>query len=208
MIRALLGGSFDPFHNGHLAMVQAILARELADLALVVPAWQSPHKAPAVAAAFHRLHMAELALAVQSQTEVSACEVERGGVSYTVDTLEELHSLNPQDGLCLAVGADNLDAFFNWRRPERILELARLIVFARGDWAGDLPEALASRATVVRDFEVPISATAVRAELAAGRWPEVEVPGPVMDYIARCGLYGCDPAGRGRADPERNRPCP
>jgi nicotinate-nucleotide adenylyltransferase len=191
MIQAVLGGSFDPFHNGHVAMVRVLLERGLADRVLVVPAHRSPHKPPPEASPTHRLKMAALGLIGLSGAELSAREIVRGGVSYTVETLEELARERPAVQLRLVLGADNLAAFDRWHRPERILELAEPVIFARGDWDGGLPPALSGRAHLVRDFAEPVTATAVRAALAAGEWPAGSVPAPVLGYIATHRLYGC-----------------
>jgi len=128
MIRALLGGSFDPFHNGHLALVHHLLDGAWADRVVVVPAHRSPHKAHPVASGADRLAMARLALAGIAGASVDSREVERGGISYTVDTLAELSVANPGDQWRLVIGADNLSAFTTWRRWRRLLELAELLV--------------------------------------------------------------------------------
>ncbi|MFH1845789.1 MAG: nicotinate (nicotinamide) nucleotide adenylyltransferase [bacterium] len=189
MRRALLGGSFDPFHNGHLAMVRYLLERGLADRVLVVPARQSPHKGMVTASAGHRLEMARQALSGVADVTVLDLESRRSGVSYTVETLEHLAGQYPGDELRLALGADNLDAFHTWRKPERILELARPVVFARRGWSGELPAELGERAIFVTDFSEPVSATWVRIELAAGRFPVAAVPAPVLTYIEKHDLY-------------------
>ena len=190
MIRALLGGSFDPLHNGHLALVAAVLERGLAEQVLVAPANRSPHKGSPVASGAHRLRMAELALAGIPGAEVWPAEVERGGISYTVDTLTELGRRWPADRFRLVLGADNLATFASWRQPEKVLAGAEVLVFARPGSRTTLPPELAGRAVVVSDFAVPVSATEVRANLAAGKWPADQVPAPVLAYIAAHGLYG------------------
>jgi len=190
MIRAVLGGSFDPFHNGHLALVETILARDLADRILVIPAHHSPHKEFPVVAGHHRLHMAELALAHIEAAEVLTLEVDRGGISYTVDTLRELTSRWPADDLRLVLGADNLTSFHNWREPEAVLALAPPIVFGRENWTGILPTEWTTRAQTVVEFSVPVSATEVRAALESGQWPRKMVPALVLEYIATHRLYG------------------
>jgi nicotinate-nucleotide adenylyltransferase len=191
MISAVLGGSFDPFHNGHLAMVQTVLARRLADRVLVVPARRSPHKPPAVAPFRARLRMAKLAVGGLARVQVLDLEARRPAPSYTVDTLEELaRSGGSGQRLRLMLGADGLAEFERWRRPERILELAELIVLARGEWAGELPPPLRGKVLPVLDFDVTVSSTEVRRRLAAGRRPVSLVPPPVLEHIVSHGLYG------------------
>jgi nicotinate-nucleotide adenylyltransferase len=203
MILAVLGGSFDPFHNGHAAMVRMLLERGLADRVLVVPAYRSPHKPPPEASPAHRLQMAALGLKGLARVELSDREIVRGGVSYTVETLDELSCEQPGVQLRLVLGADNLNAFDRWHRPERILELAEPLIFARGDWDGNLPPALTGCAHLVRDFAEPATATGVRAALAAGEWPVASVPASILAYIAAHRLYGCrgsPPAARPRGE--------
>ncbi|MHB8078785.1 MAG: nicotinate (nicotinamide) nucleotide adenylyltransferase [Candidatus Krumholzibacteriia bacterium] len=204
MRRALFGGSFDPFHDGHLAMIRATLERGLADLVLVMPAAQNPCKPAPGAAGEHRLRMAALGTAGLAAVEVSDFELRRPGPSYTVDTLEALARRHPGEAWRLLVGADNLEEFRAWRRPERLLELADLLVFPRGDAGVALPPALTRHATVVTGFACPAASTAVRAALAAGRGPVASVPPAVLEYIARHGLYG----GATAAGRSEGAPCP
>jgi nicotinate-nucleotide adenylyltransferase len=189
MIRALLGGSFDPFHNGHLAMVEAVLDRGLADRVLVVPAHRSPHKESPLASGEARLRMAELALADLVEAEVLDLEVVRGGISYTVDTVTELRNRWPDDSLRLVLGTDNLASFHTWHRPQDLLALADPLVLTREGWDGTLPADLARSAFIVADFSVPVSATDVRSAFASECWPTDLVPAPVLGYIADHGLY-------------------
>lgn len=170
-------------------MVRCVLDRALAQQVLVVPAHRSPHKDTPLAGARHRLKMARLAVSGVAGVEVLDLEVVRGGISYTVETVEELVARWPQDSLRLIIGADTLAAFHLWARPEDLVALADPIVLARDDWQGDLPPILAGRVHLVRDFHVPVSATLVRDELAAGRWPSKLVPLPVLEYIAEHNLY-------------------
>ncbi len=190
MIRALLGGTFDPFHVGHLSLVNYILQQQLAAAVQVVPAGQSPHKQRPALPGRHRLRMAEAAFADQCSVTVDPREIERGGISYTVDTMAELCREFPQDSWLLVIGSDNIEAFFEWREPERLLDLADLLIFARDGWSGELPPKLATRAQVVLDFACPISATALRKELDRGRVPIDALPDVVTEYIVANKLYG------------------
>lgn len=199
MSRAVYGGSFDPFHNGHLALVRTLLERGVCDEVLVVPARVSPHKDSTAAPAAHRLAMTRLGLSDVPRARVLDLEIERSGPSYTVDTLEELVAADPEhEPLLLVMGDDSLAGFRSWRNTERILELAELIVFARrGSPAPD--PSLAGLYRRVPDFDMPVCSTEVRAELAAGRRPEALVPAAVLDYIRVNGLY------RPAEDPEGGR---
>ncbi len=194
MRRALFGGSFDPFHDGHLAMIRATLQRGLADLVMVMPAGHNPHKSSPAAAGEHRLRMAELGVAGLAAVEVSDFEAKRSGPSFTVETLESLTEQYPGEVWRLLIGADNLEEFHRWRQPERLLQLADLLVFPRGDAAVVLAAELRPRATIVAGFACPAASTEVRAALAAGRRPAGLLPPTVLAYIERHGLYGGAPA--------------
>ena len=163
MIRALFGGSFDPFHNGHLALVRHLLDGGWADRVIVVPTAHSPHKGEPTAAGPDRVRLARLALQDIATAEVDGCEVERGGISYTVDTLAELKSASPDDRWRLVIGADNLAAFSTWRDWRRLLKMAELLVVARAGAVVTLPDQLRGQAVIVGDFAHPATATAVRA---------------------------------------------
>jgi len=191
VIRALLGGSFDPVHCGHVAIVDRLLADGLADHVHVVPAARSPHKDAAVAPAAARLAMVRLAMAGRRQVTVEDLEVVRGGASFTLDTLTALMARHAGDAWRLVIGSDNLPDLTAWREPAHLLTLAELLVVARQGWDGALPPIAGRRAVVVvDDFAHPASATAVRRELAAGRLPRELLPEAVADHILAAGLYG------------------
>lgn len=190
MIRAFFGGSFDPIHAGHVAIVELLLDRGLADLVHVVPAGQSPLKSPAtVAPAAVRLQLVALALTDREQVVIGDEEVRRPGRSYTVQTLADLSARYPAARWRLVIGADQAAAFARWHEPQRLLALAEPVVVARGRAA--LDPLLAERALVISDFAHPASATAIRRELAAGRMPGPELlPAAVAARIRADGLYG------------------
>ena len=195
VIRAVLGGSFDPVHDGHLAMVDYVLARRLADCVIVVPAWRSPHKSTQTTAADHRLAMVELAFAGRDRVAIDGREMAAGRVVYTVDTLAALQAEAPDEDLRLVVGADQLAAFDRWRDPERILDLAELVVLARDGYVLDLSHLSAlpraeKRIRLCPDFHEPVASSRIRAMFDRGEIPEAYLPAAVMDYIRRYGLYG------------------
>lgn len=194
MILAVLGGSFDPVHLGHVAMGAEVLARGLADRLLVVPARRSPHKDEHPASPADRLAMCRLAFADLEEASVDDREVVREGPSFTVDTLRELSGLRPDDELALVMGADSLAGFPRWREPGAIVGLARLIVFAR-EGVDPTPADLAAagvpadRAVLVPDFDHRVSSTGVRAMLERGVVPEAMLPPEVAEYIRAGRLY-------------------
>jgi nicotinate-nucleotide adenylyltransferase len=195
MIRAVLGGSFDPVHDGHAALGAHLLAHGHADRLAVIPAGRSPHKDACLAGPEHRLAMCRLAFAGLASCAVDDREIVRGGPSYTIDTLAELAGEHRDDELLLALGADNLAGFPRWKDPAGILARARLIVYPR---SGVKPTRRlcaragipADRVILVSDFDHPVSSTAVRAILQGGRIPAGSLHPDVAAYIRSRHLYG------------------
>jgi nicotinate-nucleotide adenylyltransferase len=129
----LLGGAFNPLHNGHLRLAELALRHLGLEEVRFIPTALSPHKpTPAGPGPEARLRLLEEALGATGRPfRVEALEVERGGASYTVDTLEALHRREPGCAWIFLMGTDQMAAFGAWRRPERILELASLAVTPR-----------------------------------------------------------------------------
>lgn len=192
----ILGGTFDPIHHGHLVIAEE--AREALGLerVLLVPAAVPPHKPDrVVTAAAHRLAMAELAVAGNPAFAVSGIEVERGGPSYTVETLEALLGDGVADPWFI-LSAEALSDFPAWRRPDRILELCRLAVVPRGDhapldaaWVREHFPGREDRVMFLAGPLLPISGSVVRRRAAAGRSVRYLVPDAVARYIADHALY-------------------
>ena len=193
----VLGGTFDPIHHAHLAIAEQV--REQLSLAgvLFVPAGQTVHKDVAsVSPAEHRRRMLELAVEGNPGFAVDAREIERGGPSYTVFTLAELAAEWPDREWHFIVSAEAARQLPTWREPQRILELARIVVVPRlgyampdRDW---LAERLAGRADRFLFADAPAlghSASDIRARVAAGRSIRYLVPDAVAAYIVQHGLY-------------------
>jgi nicotinate-nucleotide adenylyltransferase len=200
----LLGGTFDPIHYGHLAIAEE--AREVLGLQRVVfiPAANPPHKpGRPVTAPAHRLAMVELAVAGNPTFSVSRVELDRNGPSYTVDTLLELGD----DGAArwLILSSEALAGFPSWRRPDRILDLARIAVLPRSGfellgtaWLADQFPGRDDRFRFLSGPLLPISGSVLRQRAAAGRSVRYLVPDPVARYIAEHSLYQpqqAEPAG-------------
>jgi len=185
----VMGGSFDPPHDGHLALARAAAAQLHLDRVLLVPAAQPPHKPGGSAIpAERRMAMVSAAVHGDAVLEASSMEIDRPGPSYTADTLERLAADGPDDELWFILGADQLEGFRDWSRPGRIVELARLAVASRpgaGDPAMDfLAGAVAAgRVDVIDMPEVPISSTEVRERLARGEDISHLVPAPVAALL-------------------------
>lgn len=203
---AILGGTFDPIHYGHLRPArEALTALELAELRFI-PAFQPPHRAPPVATAAQRLAMVELAVRGIPGLRADDRELRRAGLSYTVVTLESLRAEVGPTPLCLLIGTDQFREFETWYRWQEIPELAHLVVLNRPgaaagvlpDWAqarvtGDLTalgRAPAGRLAFLAVSPQDISATRVRAALARGESVAGLVPEAVLDYIWSNQIYG------------------
>lgn len=198
MIRALFGGSFDPFHEGHLGIVRLLLDRDLADVVHVTPAGRSPFKDDAFAAAADRLAMCRAALVGVDGAVVEDLETRRDGPSYTIDTLDALQARHPDDRWRLVVGADSLAGFADWHEPDRLLEAAELVVFSR---PGETDPATPPGARLLRvdDYAAPVASREVRGVLERGTIPTADLPAAVADIIRDRRLYGC--GGDRREDP-------
>jgi nicotinate-nucleotide adenylyltransferase len=197
----LLGGSFDPVHNGHLDIARAARDAHKLDALLFIPAAQQPHKTePPGAPGEHRLAMIELAIANEPAFRASDCELDRPGPSYTIDTVRRFkRELGPGARLFFIIGSDSVDALPAWKEAESLLDLCTFVVAARpGDpldhideLAGRLPD---RHVRMLRDAAVesthnPVSATEVRRRVAQGRPIGDLVPPPVAAYIANNHLY-------------------
>jgi nicotinate-nucleotide adenylyltransferase len=188
---AFYGGSFDPFHNGHLAIVRALRARDLCDEILLAPSAISPGKPESLTSGFHRLAMTRLGVKDLDDVTVTDMDLRRPGPSYTVHSLSTLRKERPDCELILVVGGDAWRDFRAWRDPERILRLARILVFPRDGHVvngRDLPDTV----RVLDDFAEPVSSTDLRRRLAVGQDMADLVPPLVMRYIQAHGLYAND----------------
>jgi nicotinate-nucleotide adenylyltransferase len=209
----LFGGTFDPVHYGHLRAADEVrVALRLADMRLL-PAGDPPHREPPGASAEHRLAMLKLALREFPQLSIDDREVRRSGKSYTVLTLTELRGAMPATPIVLVTGADAFLGLPTWHRWREIFALAHVVVVTRpGVALADLPPGLrdewqarhtndrlrleSSPAGAILDLAVAphdMSATAIRAALAAGPTAKAQLDGllppAVLTYIDHHQLY-------------------
>ncbi|HZP66437.1 MAG TPA: nicotinate-nucleotide adenylyltransferase [Rudaea sp.] len=205
---AILGGTFDPVHIGHLRVAWEAAEALDADVRLM-PANVPPHRPAPAAGAEHRVRMLRAALAGQARLTLDTRELERGGASYTFDTLRELRTeLGGERPVILLVGADAFAAFSSWHRWQEIFALAHIAVLTRPGHHPRLPAELAAavaarqasgaaelrRAPANRVLNLPvtpleISASAVRALLAAGREPRWLLPEALLAEPALLDVY-------------------
>jgi len=192
----ILGGTFNPPHVAHLVCARAALEQLGLDRVALVPVAAPPHKPlPDDPGPEVRLELCRRAAAGEERLEVSDIEVRRGGPSYTVATLEEIHARRPEDELTFIAGGDMAASLPEWREPERVLELARFAVAEReGAERTEIERrtaGLSGRERIVF-FEMPrleVSSSEVRARVAAGRPIDELVPAAVAAYIDERGLY-------------------
>jgi len=194
------GGTFDPFHRGHLEPVLAVRGLMQWDRLIYVPAYQQPFKLEdKTASGYHRFTMAVLATQPYEEIFISTQELERGAISYTVETLESLRFEYREATVDWIIGDDNLAELAKWKRVDRILELANFAVLTRGGVS--VPQQFASRVVApqkrpafgcivfAENPAVPVSATEIRRRIRAGE-PITDLVDPrVSHYIDHYRLY-------------------
>jgi nicotinate-nucleotide adenylyltransferase len=187
----VFGGTFDPPHVGHLLLAADASEALRLDLLIFVPAGAQPFKVdtPPWASGPERLEMLRLAVSGDSKYAVDDAEINREGLSYTVDTLEYLAERHVGAELFFLVGQDALAGFKQWRKPERILELSTLAVMVRspapdlGDWRGT------ERLVLLSTRRVDVSSTEIRQRLREKKSIRGFVPESVERFIEARGLY-------------------
>jgi len=189
-----MGGTFDPIHHGHLVAASEAAARFDLDEVVFVPTGEPSFKqGTPVTAAEHRYLMTVVATASNPRFTVSRVEIDRPGLTYTIDTLRELRRQRPEAELFFVTGADALQQILQWRDADQLWELAHFVGVTRPghSLSGDgLP------ADGVSLLEIPalaISSTDVRARVGRGEPVWYLVPDGVVQYIAKYDLYRGDP---------------
>ncbi len=191
----LFGGTFDPPHNAHFIIAEAI--RESLDLnkIIFIPANNPPHKFEnlPVTLVEHRIAMLKLCIDDIDQFEYSDIEIERGGVSYTIDTIREMkrkHGIGSED-LHFLIGSDSLASFKSWRLWEDILNESSVIVARRPRFEeSDIDPELLEQVTFLNLPRMEISSTEIRERFYSNRMTRFYVPEVVSEYIKINKLYG------------------
>jgi nicotinate-nucleotide adenylyltransferase len=193
----ILGGTFNPPHLGHLICAQEAYLQLNLDRVTLIPARIPPHKpVDDEPGPEHRLELCRVAVGDDDRFDVSDAEIRREGPSYTVDTLELLHSREPESELFLIVGGDIAAGLPSWREPERVLSLATLAVAGRrGTSRAEVDDALGGlpggeRAEFFQMPTISIASTVLRRRVRAGQPIRYYVPDAVVSYIDRHRLYG------------------
>jgi len=213
---AVLGGSFNPIHYGHLLLAEDVLDQLALDRVLFVPAGSPPHKPPALLApAADRFEMVRRAIADHPRFDVSDVELRRTGPSFTVDTLTALAAGG--DELYYIVGSETFLDLLTWREPRKVAALARLVVIPRAGSVFDTEGAAAQKVLheigveggfvhaggapppargvlIVHATSLPLSASDLRRRVREGRSLVYRVPPAVIDYVQTHGLYRVEPA--------------
>lgn len=190
----IFGGTFDPPHNGHLALARACMEELALDELLFVPVAQNPLKTQGPrASAKDRLTMLGLLVAAENGMGILDIEIQKGGPSYTVDTLTDLQMVQPADYWFL-LGADALKGLSDWKNPAKLMRLCRLGVVLRpsqadADVVSRFGEPYRERVDLVRMTPVDVSSTELRNRLARGQTIAPYVPQAILAYIEEKGLY-------------------
>lgn len=196
----LFGGSFNPVHTGHLVMAQDAEGAFELDRVLFIPAMIPPHKlSQTLVTAEQRMDMLRLALGERSSWEVSDVEIQRGGISYSIDTARHMALVYPEAELYFIIGGDTLPELHTWKEINALLDLCKVITMVR---PGFEPETLRAAMLnldsrhiedlirrVTTGHVIGISSTGVRMRVAKKQPIHYLVPRSVEHYIREHGLY-------------------
>ncbi len=186
---AVFGGSFDPVHNGHVMIARSALAELELDRLIVMPAAQSPFKpdqtlAPAAA----RMEMLRAAFSGEPEIEISSWELDRGGVSYSIETLRALAAEHPEAQLFYLIGADHVATLPQWRAADALAAAATFVVVPRPGAPEEVfPQPFSGR--YLQGKPMAISASEIRERLRAGRSVANFVPPPVAQLLNSMQIY-------------------
>jgi nicotinate-nucleotide adenylyltransferase len=183
----LFGGTFDPIHLGHLIVAQEALEVAQLDKIVFIPAFSPPHKSQdPLSPAADRLAMVQTVLMDDKRFVVSSYEVDKGGTSYTVETLQHFSHEFPSADLFFIMGADSFQQIMSWKNPQQIAKMATLLVIARPGFLvtqGEIPY----KSVVIP--ELPISSSIIRDKIRAGKSIKYLVPESAFHYIKKHNLY-------------------
>ncbi len=194
----ILGGTFDPVHNGHMYMAKVSLEQLELDKIIFIPTGIVPHKDnDSITNRMHRYNMVCCAVQEFENYKVSDMEIKRDRVCYTYETLTELKSINPNDELHFIIGADSMYYFDKWRKPEEILKLAAVTVIDRttdschniNEYCRQLEKKYKGTIEVLSAHGPDISSTEIRRRVKNSESIDKLVPEPVKQYILKHKLY-------------------
>jgi len=199
----ILGGTFDPVHNGHILPALEVSEYFSFSKLLMIPLDVAVHRPQPMGSSEQRLAMCHLTADPHSIIEVDDREIRRGGGSYTVDTLEELRTeYGPEQSLVWLMGRDSMESFTEWEGWQRILELAHLVVMQRPGYAWEAPlpaelqpyqcerlEGLAGSIVLKTVQQQDISSTQIREKLACGEFVRGALDQNVRKYLLNNAIY-------------------
>lgn len=197
----IMGGTFDPIHIGHLILAES--AREAADLDEVrfIPSGHSYFKdqrSDRVSSPEDRLEMTRLAIAGNPCFSVSSMEIDRGGDTYTYETMEQLKAEEPETDFYFIAGADSIAQMRTWYRPERLFAVCTILAAVRSDETGDaallheidgLKKDFSAKVNLLPMHNIQISSSEIRSCVRENRSIRYRVPDAVADYIREHALY-------------------
>lgn len=195
----ILGGTFNPIHNGHIELALYCAQILALDRVLIIPDYTPPHKSDSnLADSHHRLRMCELAVENLDGFEVSDIEIKRGGRSYTFQTLTELKNIYPEDELFFIMGADMFLTLDKWKNPNVIFEKASIAAVPRNDsdseemkdYLKKVLVPLGAKATVLQNSVIQISSTFIRENIGNEALMSDFLNSNVYSYIKSNKLYG------------------
>ncbi len=185
----ILGGLFDPIHNGHLALSRHALEQLNLNKVLLIPTYKPPHREE-ISDYAHRLRMTEISVENEDGFEASDLESHIEGQSYTLKTLKKLKKEYPEFALYFLIGSDNLKKMEDWYKPEEIMRLAQIVMAKRPGEEGSAPGKYRGRIIEIDMPPVDISSTQIREAVRNGRPIDKFVPEKVAEYIKGNNLYG------------------
>lgn len=193
----ILGGTFDPVHNGHIYSAQAVYKAMELEQVIFIPAYVAPHKVGQdFAPAMDRYNMTALAISGCPYFSVSDIEIRRSGVSYTIDTVKEMQRLFPEYELYFIIGADSVPLLHTWNKINELLERVTFVAAGRPGYSHVIDAAAAKLGPVAYDKiklldtpEYAVSSTEIRQRIRAGTSLDGLVPAAVEKYIKEHGLY-------------------
>ena len=184
----VMGGTFDPIHNGHLVAASEAASAFGLDKVLFVPTGE-PWQKQDITASEHRLAMTTLAIAGNPLFEISAVDVQRAGPTYTVDTLREIHESNPDADVYFITGADSISQIESWKDSSQIWPLAHFVGVTRPGHSLEVPKTASGNVSLLEIPALAISSTDIRARVKSGKPIEYLLPNSVIDYIHAHHLY-------------------
>jgi nicotinate-nucleotide adenylyltransferase len=185
----VMGGTFDPIHNGHLVAASEVASVLKLDEVLFVPTGQ-PWQKEQVTSTSDRYLMTEIATAANPRFKVSTVDIDRSGPTYTVDTLRDLQVQFPDADLFFITGADAVSSIADWKDSANLWDLAKFVAVTRPGHVLDLPDSPEGAIQVLEIPALAISSTDIRKRVSQGKPIWYLVPDGIVQFIAKHGLYG------------------